>query len=514
MVITILENATTFTGIEYNSNKEEKNRAQLMSATNIPENHRTPEDFENYLNHVSDMNPRVKNKQFHVSISTKEKDHSFKELEDIAKDYIKYMGYQENPYLIYSHNDTNNNHVHIVTTRVNPSGEKIPDSLERARTQSYIENKLQIHFSNDVKQIVKESLNYNFEHLESFQALLKKEGYKSRRKNNVLEVIKSGKVQQTVPWRKIKDKMFYNKADFGRIKQIRNHLHKFSKGTNFDKLQSDIRENFGLEIIYSYTTTQNKQNQENRKRNVSDYNLIDHKAKTAYSSQQLLSLQELKEKFKDIYTKQNLADDIREIKSKPKAYFEAKNFFRKHDLSLDKEGNISNVPGEVLGILDRITMDRLKYNQRLEDSKKVNCTENTNETTLARIYRIDPKDVRLSPKNIKGETLKNYTDYINSYLNRNLDSPRDSDDIKIYRNNTGDVLVDRKNATVLNIQKDLGIKIPEIKKVNIPDFCSKENKPFYPSKGPGSLQLLPVDEPGTDEAARKKKKKRQQGISF
>ena len=514
MVIKILDNATTFTGIEYNSDKVETNKAQLMSANNIPENHQTPEDFNKYLNHVCDMNPRVKNKQFHVSVSTKEKNHSFKELEDIAKDYLKHMGYQDNPYLIYSHNDTNNNHVHIVSTRVNPKGEKIPDSLERTRTQSYIENKLHVNFANDVKQTIKESLNYNFKHFESFQALLKKQGYKSRKKNNLIEVIKSGKVQETVPWRKVKDKMFYNKVDFDRVKQIRSHLHKFSKGTNFDKLQSDIRKNFGLELIYNYTTTQDNQNQENRKRTVSDYNMIDHKSKTAYSSKQLLSMEKLLENFQDLYTKQNLADDIRLIKLKPKAYFETKNFFRKHDLNLDKEGRISNKAGDILGILDVRTMEQLKYNQRFEDSKKAIYSKNINETMLARIYKIDPNNVLLLPKKIKEETLRNYRDYVRSYLSRNLDSPRDSNDIKIYGNNTGNILVDRKNATVLNIEKDLEIQIPEIKKANIPDFNSKEQKPSYPSINNDSLQLLPVDDSGTDEAARKKKKKKQQGISY
>lgn len=37
------------------------------------------------------------------------------------------IGYGRQHYFVYSHHDTGNNHVHIVTTRIQPNGKAIPD---------------------------------------------------------------------------------------------------------------------------------------------------------------------------------------------------------------------------------------------------------------------------------------------------------------------------------------------------------------------------------------------------
>ena len=45
------------------------------------------------------------------------------------------MGYGRQPYFIYYHHDTNNNHVHILSTRINRYGIAISDSFDKMRMQ-------------------------------------------------------------------------------------------------------------------------------------------------------------------------------------------------------------------------------------------------------------------------------------------------------------------------------------------------------------------------------------------
>ncbi len=49
------------------------------------------------------------------------------------------MGYGDNPYLIYCHADTKNNHVHMVSTRVDKNGNKVDDTFEKIRSQKVLQ---------------------------------------------------------------------------------------------------------------------------------------------------------------------------------------------------------------------------------------------------------------------------------------------------------------------------------------------------------------------------------------
>ena len=102
MVIKILKNSTSFSGIVYNDDKVETNKGSLIEAKNFPFQDMDAKDYDSYLESQSSLNKRVKNKQFHVAISTKAREHTFEELKDVAHKYLDQMGYSENPYLIYA----------------------------------------------------------------------------------------------------------------------------------------------------------------------------------------------------------------------------------------------------------------------------------------------------------------------------------------------------------------------------------------------------------------------------
>jgi hypothetical protein len=144
MIIKILASTGNFEGIDYSERKNDLGKSQLLKAKNFEAlNHGigtvSKADYINYMNIVCDANPRVKNRQFHAVISAKGDSHTPRQLAEIAEAYLKSMGYGDNPYLINLHMDTDNNHVHMVSTRVDKNGNKVEDTFEKIRPQKAIQ---------------------------------------------------------------------------------------------------------------------------------------------------------------------------------------------------------------------------------------------------------------------------------------------------------------------------------------------------------------------------------------
>ncbi len=140
MVVVVLKAATSFAGIDYNERKNEEGKSELLVAENFamnPDNLKKS-DYIAYMESVCRTNPAVKAKQFHAVISCKGREYSADDLKNVALQYINKMGYGNNPYMIYFHSDTENNHVHIVSTRVQKNGQKVKDNMEAVRSQKVI----------------------------------------------------------------------------------------------------------------------------------------------------------------------------------------------------------------------------------------------------------------------------------------------------------------------------------------------------------------------------------------
>ena len=94
-------------------------------------------EVERYMREHSQTygNSKTQNKQFHVALSVKEHEMDRYELGEFAERFMEKMGYGGQPYFVYFHHDTGNNHVHILSTRINRYGIAISDSFDKMRMQ-------------------------------------------------------------------------------------------------------------------------------------------------------------------------------------------------------------------------------------------------------------------------------------------------------------------------------------------------------------------------------------------
>jgi Relaxase/Mobilisation nuclease domain len=188
MIAKIMKSAHSFDAVYYNENKIVEQKAEMLTAANFQTrgtnlNFLSQNDKISYFNKISNLNPRVKNKQFHAVISTKGQEHTAEELKSIAEAYIKKMGYGENPYLLYFHRDTDNNHVHIVSTRVDKNGEKVDDSFERKRSLATIKEIMSQSNRREwtPQNIVDDAFQYQFSTEGQLKTLLEMKGYSMQR---------------------------------------------------------------------------------------------------------------------------------------------------------------------------------------------------------------------------------------------------------------------------------------------------------------------------------------------
>ena len=154
MIVTILPGSSDFHAVGYNERKVSKGVARLLEMQNFGAlgtfGKPTPDELVKYLQEYTSRNSRIRKAQYHVAFSCKGHERSESEMLEFAHRYLQEMGYgePEQPLLVYSHYDTDNTHLHIVTSRISPDGKKIAHDHERRRSQEVIDRLL----GNDRKQ--------------------------------------------------------------------------------------------------------------------------------------------------------------------------------------------------------------------------------------------------------------------------------------------------------------------------------------------------------------------------
>ena len=125
--------------IGYNFKKVEKGEASILLAQGLFQNKEGTYTMAEVFADMQAVIPekcRTKKTVFHCSLNP----HPDEKLSDetlmqIAKEYMEALGYGNQPYIVFKHNDIAREHIHIVSLRVESRGRKINDKFEKRRSK-------------------------------------------------------------------------------------------------------------------------------------------------------------------------------------------------------------------------------------------------------------------------------------------------------------------------------------------------------------------------------------------
>lgn len=309
----------SFPAVNYNDKKIDKGTGELMLMKNFPSfinESSSKVEVKNYLRAISIGNKKILKPQFHAMLSTKFQEHSKEELTKIADSFMDEMKYGEQPFIVVFHKDTDNNHVHIVSTRVDKeTGKKINDSYEKLKTQKALSVTMEKLYGQKPEEELERLLNYKISSLSQLETLLNRNGYKigkNTNDENSLTILKNGVNQKNIRGDQIVcDKSKNDK----RAKQIKAILSKYKelystkvfkvedqrqqqsmlpkeklqdsdlkvKITFESELQKKLKDVFGIDLVFHHKEDKNP----------FGYTLIDHKTGKVYKGSDIMKMNEV-----------------------------------------------------------------------------------------------------------------------------------------------------------------------------------------------------------------------------
>lgn len=145
MVIVIHQSNDTQSAFLYNEKKVNEGVASYFHSANTlsvnpflyDQRHRWK-----ILNDIEKENPRVKKKCLHISINPSSLDRQKLDDKTIRHEIdrmMEHMGYGNQPYFVYKHQDLERIHFHVVSTRIDKStGKKVRDGYEKDKMQKFV----------------------------------------------------------------------------------------------------------------------------------------------------------------------------------------------------------------------------------------------------------------------------------------------------------------------------------------------------------------------------------------
>lgn len=139
MVAKISKGSSLQGALLYNQEKIKEQQAKVLFSNRIILNrdgslnmYLANLSFAPYLN----ANQNTEKIVSHISINPHPNDEVSDEMySDIAQTYMQKLGYAEQPYIVYKHEDLDRKHIHIVTVNIDENGKKVDDSFEKRRSK-------------------------------------------------------------------------------------------------------------------------------------------------------------------------------------------------------------------------------------------------------------------------------------------------------------------------------------------------------------------------------------------
>ena len=399
MIVKILGSASSnFHGVQYNDKKVEKGTGELMLMKNFPSfinEKSSQEEVKNYLKSIS-KNEKVKKPQFHAVISTKFQQHSKEELTKVAEDFMQEMGYGNQPFIVIFHNDTENNHVHIISTRVDKStGKKLNDSYEKLKAQKALTDVMERIYGKNNEEIISKLLSYNISSLKQLEILMERNGFKlAKNKNdkNALDILKNGVREKTINGNQL---VFSNVKNDNRTKQIKAILNKYKEvysnkvfkvedrrylekmlpeekqkenwkpKIEFEsELQKKLKEVFGIDVVFHHKDELRP----------FGYTLIDHKTETIYKGSDILKMNNLFEFTSEVMDKK-LFESLKDYNILDKTSKQVLIDYLKHQ-------NPENVPKDFMLFENKKRKNREIFNSVKNDVANYLKTQSNNNVKI------------------------------------------------------------------------------------------------------------------------------------
>lgn len=152
MVAKISVGKSLYGALAYNGEKINGAKGRLLTTNRIYNDGTGTVDIRKAMEGFLACMPehtRVEKPVLHISLNPHPDDVlTDTELQDIAREYLEKLGYGEQPYMIYKHEDIDRHHVHIVTVNVDETGRRLnQDYLYRRseRIRKELEEKYGLH---------------------------------------------------------------------------------------------------------------------------------------------------------------------------------------------------------------------------------------------------------------------------------------------------------------------------------------------------------------------------------
>lgn len=144
MVAKINIGSNLYGALSYNQEKVDEGLGKILGSNLVFEpadgQFNVTECMDNFMQFVP-AHFRTEKPVFHVSLNPHPDDRlSDDQLVDIGREYMEKLGYGNQPYLIFKHEDIGREHLHIVSLRVDSEGKKIDSFKEHERSKAITED--------------------------------------------------------------------------------------------------------------------------------------------------------------------------------------------------------------------------------------------------------------------------------------------------------------------------------------------------------------------------------------